>query len=51
MINAIHTVIENGICSLKSLFQSTYPGVTYNAVSAKHRWWKMSLAAHLKINK
>ena len=52
MINAVHAVIDKGICFLRSLFQSSFPGVTYNAVNAKHRLLQMPLVTLLlKINK
>ena len=52
MINAAQAIINNGICSLKSLFESSFPGVTYNAGNAKRRLLQMPLAALLlKINK
>ena len=52
MINAAQAIIDNGICSLKSLFESSFPGVTYNAGNAKRRLLQMPLAALLlKINK
>lgn len=49
MINAAHAVIDNGICSLKSLFESSFPGATYNAGNAKRRLLQMPLTAP-KIN-
>ena len=50
MIKTAHAVIDKGIRSLKSLFQSSFP-VTYNAVNTKHRLLQMSLVTLLlKIN-
>ena len=52
MINAAQAIIDNGICSLKSLFESSFPSVTYNAGNTKRRLLQMPLAALLlKINK
>ena len=52
MINAAQAIIDNGICSLKLLFESSFLGVTYNAGNAKRRLLQMLLAALLpKINK
>jgi len=35
IVNIVQTVISEGICSLKSLFQSNFPGVTYKSANAK----------------
>lgn len=45
MINAAKIVLEKSICTLSSVFQAAFPGVTYTAHNAKRRLLQLPLAA------
>ena len=47
MVNIAQAVISEGMCSLKSLFQNDFPGVSYKAANAKRRILQMPLVTLL----
>ena len=47
MIKAANMVLKAGICSLRSVFRSIFPSVTYHTLNAKRKLLQMPLAAIL----
>lgn len=45
LVKAAHFILENGICSLSSVFRSVFPGINYSTQHARSRLLQLPMAA------
>lgn len=45
LVKAAHVILENGICSLSSVFRNVFPGINYSTQHARSRLLQLPVAA------